>query len=223
MNLVIPIPCVALVTDRSLFGGLDGLKEAVEAAVAGGVTVVQLREKDLDTRDLIQFAEKLRLITDGKALLFINDRVDVAVACYADGVQLGEQGMSIDQAKIAIGNHRLLIGRSVHGFQGGLRAAHSGADLLYAGTIFPSRSHSGQPANGTELIRALTTQVNLPVFGIGGITKTNSGAVIESGAQGVAVISEILSSPNPFDAAKGLREAVDNAYASGGSATPIGQ
>jgi thiamine-phosphate pyrophosphorylase len=222
MNLVIPNPCVALVTDRSLSGGLDGLKEAVEAAVEGGVTMVQLREKDLDTQDLFQFAQKLRLITDGKALLFVNDRVDIAVASHADGVQLGERGMSIDQARMTIGNRRLLIGRSVHDVQGGLRAVHSGADLLYAGTIFPSKSHPGQPANGIELIRALTMQVNVPVFGIGGITKTNSRDVIDAGAQGVAVISEIFAALDPFDAAKGLREAVDNAYAAVKSAPPMG-
>ena len=213
MNPAIPIPCVALVTDRSLTGGLGGLKKAIEAAVAGGVTMVQLREKGLDTQELIQLAEELRLITDGRASLFVNDRVDIAIACQADGVQLGERGMSISQAKMAAGAHRLHIGRSVHDFQGGLRASNLGADLLYAGPVYISRSHPGQPANGTELIRSLAGDVSVPVLGIGGITKANSREVIESGAQGVAVISEILAASSPFEAAKGLREAVDSAYA----------
>ncbi len=184
-----------LITDSSLRPGAS-LENAVAQAVAGGVHAVQLREKSMPSGELLQLSQRLRAITDGKALLMINDRADVAVACDADGVQLAENGLSPKVARLVTGRD-VLIGCSVHSLQGALNAQRAGANYLILGTIFPSRSHPEGPASGPDLLREVCQAVSIPVLAIGGITKDNIAEVIESGAAGAAVISAILDSADP--------------------------
>lgn len=196
-----------LVSDRTLCP-LDRLPAVVAEVVRRGVDAVQLREKDLPADALLAVARELRAVTRGRALLFVNGRVDVAVAAGADGVQLGErEGRSQRQSA-------LLIGRSVHGVASAEAAARDGADLLVLGTIFPSRSHPGGATGGPELVGAVRARVALPMVAIGGITVSNASAPIAAGACGVAVISAILAAPHPGDAAAALRAAVDAALSS---------
>ena len=186
---------------------LDALAGPVEAAVRGGVNMVQVREKHLFAGDLLRVAAELRRIASGRALLIVNDRIDVAAAAVADGVQLGEQALPTGAAR-AVGGDAALIGRSVHSKTAALEAEDAGADFLVLGTVFPSRSHPGQPAGGLELVRDVTAAVRLPVIGIGGITAGTAGQVIQAGASGVAVISAILGDPDPERAARRLWEEV---------------
>ncbi|MCH7625327.1 MAG: thiamine phosphate synthase, partial [Chloroflexi bacterium] len=116
----LPTPCLSLVTDRNVTVSRD-LEEVVEAAVAGGVDLVQLREKDLPAGEVYLTAKRLRAITRDKALLFVNDRVDIALAADCDGVQLGENAMPTTAARAVCGA-RLRIGRSVHSLEGAKRA-----------------------------------------------------------------------------------------------------
>ncbi len=205
----LPRPIVALVTDRNLVGGPDALIDTVALAVDNGVNLVQMREKDLPDAIQLALAQRLREVTNGKALLFVNDSVSIAEASGADGVQLTAQSRSIASAR-ARAARPLLIGRSVHGVDAAREAAAQGADLLVVGTVYASPTHPGQPPAGVGLV-GWCAQAGVPVVGIGGITAQNAGAVMQAGASGVAVISAVLGSPNPADAASQLAAAVRGA------------
>ena len=208
----LPLPIVALVTDRTRAGGMDALVGAVEQAVRNGVNLVQMREKDLPDAAQLELARRLRGVTDGRALLFVNDSVSIAEAARADGVQLGEQSRSVASARSAAARP-MLIGRSVHDAEGARSASEQGADLLVAGSVFDSPTHPGQPPAGVELVRRAAAASAAPVVGIGGITADNAGEVIAAGAAGVAVISGILGDADPARAAARLAEAVREAWA----------
>ena len=208
----LPLPIVALVTDRRRAGGVDALVRAVEQAVSKGVNLVQMREKDLSDAAQLELARRLREVTDGRALLFVNDSVSIAEAARADGVQLGEQSRSAASARAAMARP-ILIGRSVHDADGARAASEQGADLLIAGAVFDSPTHPGQPPAGVELVRRAVDASAAPVVGIGGITAANAGEVVAAGAAGIAVISGILGDADPARAAARLADAVREAWA----------
>lgn len=223
MAAALPDKILCAVTDRTIFdtGGAPPeprLMDAVRGAVSGGANMVQLRERGLAGRDLLSLALELRRITQDRALLIVNERVDIAIAAGADGVQLGEQSMSVSAAKYVSGDH-LLIGRSVHDMYGAQDAERDGADFLIAGTIFASRSHPGMGAAGTALISEISESVSTPTLGIGGITASNAAAVIAAGATGVAAIGAMLDSSNPREAAEALAAEIGLSVASVGGRT----
>ena len=178
--------------------------------MAGGVNLVQLREKDLPGGQLLKLAREVRDAAGDSALLLINERVDVAAAMGAAGVQLGEEALPVKEARKILGPD-LLIGRSVHSEDGAQLAATEGADFLLVGTIFATSSHPGQEPAGPELIRRIASNCSLPLVGIGGIDESNLGQVMDAGAQGVAVISSILAAPDPEQAARRLSQAMSAA------------
>ncbi|MCH7627072.1 MAG: thiamine phosphate synthase, partial [Chloroflexi bacterium] len=183
----------------------------VEVALAGGVDLVQLREKELPAGDIYHLAKRLRAITRNRALLFVNDRVDIALAAECDGVQLGENAMPTEAARAVCGAG-LLIGRSVHSLEGAKRAETDGADLLVLGTIYSTGSHPGAATAGVELVRAVVEEVSVPVLAIGGINQDNVASVIRAGASGTAVISAISGSPDPEMAASALKSKMLEAW-----------
>ena len=201
-------------TDRKRCRGRP-LEVVVTAAVDGGVTMVQLRERDLPASRLLTLAEHMREITNGKALLFINDRVDVALAVGADGAQLPAYGMPVASARRAA-EDRLLIGRSVHDPDEGPAAENQGADLLVVGTVFASGSHPATAPQGLGILRRLTEAVKLPFLAIGGVSRENAHMAIESGAAGVAVIGAITESDDPTEAARSLVTATKQAWTHSG-------
>ena len=203
-------PLLCLVTDRRRCGGRP-LEDVVEAAVAGGVDIVQLREKDMPAGPLLVLALRLRHITASRARLFVNDRIDVALACDADGVQLGEDSIPVEAARSLVGD-AILIGRSVHSVESALDAGRAGADMVVFGTVFATASHPNQPPSGVAPLAELSRHEVVPFLGIGGITADNAGAVIVAGASGVAVITAITESPDPQDAARALRKAMTDAW-----------
>ncbi len=206
---VLPLPIVMLVTDRHACGERR-LDEVVEAAVEGGVNVVQLREKDLPARELYDLALRLRQIVGTQALLLVNDRIDVALAARAHGVELGSMGLPCDVARGLAPD--LLIGRSVHGVAPAAEAVANGADLLVVGTMFASRSHPGMSPAGPSLVRKVGAVTSVPLVGIGGITTANASQVIAAGASGVAAITSITQAQDPRDAAGRLVAAVNDAW-----------
>ncbi len=201
---------LCLVTDRRRCAGRP-LEEVVEAAVSGGVDIVQLREKDMAAGRLLDLALALRRITESRASLFVNDRVDVALACYADGVQLGEGSIPVEAARDLVGGD-ILIGRSVHSVAGGVDAARAGADALVFGAVYATASHPGKPPGGLAPLAELERHGAAPVLGIGGITPENAGEVVGAGASGAAVITAITESPDPQAAARSLRRAMTEAW-----------
>jgi thiamine-phosphate pyrophosphorylase len=203
---VFPNPCVAVVTNRSICA-VGSLVECITQAIAGGIDLVQLREKDLSTSKLLALALELRSVTEGKALLAVNDRVDIALACHADAIQLGENSMPVAVARRLLGTE-YLIGRSVHSLEGAREAEVQGADFLIVGNIFSTDSHAGVRPNGPDLLDQVCQKVRLPVLAIGGVNSSNIDRVMQTGAQGAAVINAILRSRNPREAAESLREAI---------------
>jgi thiamine-phosphate pyrophosphorylase len=195
-----------LVTDRHQTRGRP-LEEVVAAALDGGVNLVQLREKDLSARELYPLALRLREITAGRALLLVNDRLDVALAVDADGAHLAGHSLPPAAARAALGPDRLL-GVSVHTAAEAEAAAAGDADYLLAGTIYPSRSHPGVEGAGPHLIEHLREATDLPIIGIGGIIPRNAREVIVAGARGVAAITAITLAPDPAAAAARLRMAL---------------
>jgi thiamine-phosphate pyrophosphorylase len=181
-----------LVTDRSLVAPAT-IEEALGEACRAGVRAVQLREKDLDARSLLDLALRVRAITStsGTALL-INDRADVSLACGADGVHLPEAGFSAVSARRVLGE-RAIVGVSAHSLGAALQAEDSGASFITFGPVFetPSKMGFGMPL-GLGALGKVAAAVQIPVFAIGGITPERAKVCRDNGASGVAVISAIL-------------------------------
>lgn len=182
-----------LVTDRKLTQGRD-LLAVLEQALDGGVKAIQLREKDLDGKALFEFADKLvTLCKRYKAQLFINDRIDVALAVDAAGVHLGKSSIPIETARQLLGNEKS-IGYSTHSLEEARAAERSGGDFILFGPVYftPSKAPYGAP-QGLAPLKEIVEKVALPVFGIGGINEANLKDVKDTGAHGVALISAIIS------------------------------
>lgn len=191
-----------LITDRHQCAAGFTLLSAAEAALQGGVSAVQLREKDLAPKELLRRARQLRTLTARYgAQLLINDRVDIALAADADGVHLTEQSMDIRSARALLGPKRL-IGVSTHSLQRARNAAEDGADFITFSPIYPtpSKAKYGEP-QGVEKLRAVCAEIKIPVFALGGITPERHPEVLRSGATGIALISAIMGAPNPTAAA----------------------
>ena len=202
-----------MVTDRSIVDEAS-LVSRVAEAVAGGVDMVQLREKDMPGGPLLELAAALLEAIAGRALLIINDRADVAAAVGADGVQLGEEGLPVDAARQVLGPGAL-IGRSVHSESGATQAAAQGCGFLIVGTMYSTATHPGATPAGPSLVRRIGERCRLPLIGIGGITHSNASEVLAAGAAGVAVISSILSSPQPGEAARQIKQAMMEFWSTG--------
>jgi len=193
------------VADAGFAAGRD-LLPLIEAAVRGGVTAVQVRAKDLPVR---QFLDLGRRAADSlkrhNIPLIINDRLDIALACGAAGVHLGQDDMPVSQARKIVGR-RLVLGVSANNADEALEAERLGADYIGLGPIYATSSKTTDlPLVGEEGIRRLKGRVRIPLVAIGGITAANARAVKEAGADGIAVISAILGAPDPEAAARRLR------------------
>lgn len=200
-----------LVTDRRLAGDRTTL-QIVASAIRGGVTCVQLREKDCATREFI--TQALRIKDHLKALnipLIINDRLDVAQAVQADGVHLGQTDMPLEMAR-AIVKDSMIIGISAESLQDAVAAEKGGADYIGVSPIYatPTKTDTA-PALGLEGLRKIREAVTIPLVGIGGLHPGNAGHVIQSGADGVAVVSAIVAANDPEKAARILKSTIQKA------------
>ncbi len=194
-----------LVTDRSLSQGRS-LVEVVAEAVAGGVTCVQLREKECSTREFLQEALALKeLLQSLRVPLIINDRVDIALAVGAEGVHLGQQDMPIADAR-RLGPASWIIGVSAESVADAMRAEREGADYIGVSPVFatPTKTDTAAPL-GLDGLRKIRAAVRTPLVAIGGINLSNAQAVRQAGADGLAVVSAIVAADSPREAAAGLR------------------
>jgi thiamine-phosphate pyrophosphorylase len=200
-----------LVTDRGLAKGRATL-EIVRAAVEGGVTCVQLREKECSTREFIEQALAVNEFLKERGVpLIINDRVDVALAVAADGVHLGQTDMPLKAARKILGDS-MIIGISAESPEDAVEAERGGADYLGISPIYatPTKTDTAPPL-GLEGLRAIREAVKLPLVGIGGLNRDNAAEVIRSGGTGVAVVSAIAAAGDPAAAARSLRQIIDKA------------
>ncbi|MEI6156866.1 MAG: thiamine phosphate synthase [Atribacterota bacterium] len=196
-----------VITDRTIQGVLSTAL-MVEQAMEGGATVIQLRDKNATSRVFLEEALIIRELTRKTGVSFIvNDRIDIALACGADGVHLGEEDIPLSFARrIASG---LILGYSADSVEKAQEAERRGASYLGVGTIFPTRTKmdAGNPI-GTEMLRAIKRAVKIPVVAIGGISLSVVDEVIQAGAEGVAVISAVVGSQSVVGAAREFREKI---------------
>jgi thiamine-phosphate pyrophosphorylase len=203
---------LTLVTDRRATGGRP-LLAVVEACLGAGLRAVQLREKDLPARELLQLATDLRELTARhQARLLVNDRVDVALAVGADGVQLPGAGLPPGAARRLLGPGRL-VGVSTHSAAEVEAAALDGADFVLFGPIYdtPSKRPYGAPQGLTGLAEACRRS-QLPVIAIGGVTAARVPELRDAGAAGIAVIRALLEAGDPAAATKLLLGACEQAW-----------
>ncbi len=185
-----------VITDRAQTAARP-LAEVVSACVAGGARAFQLREKDLEARELMALADQLLpILRPAGGHLLINDRIDVTLAVGAAGTHLSRRGFAPAVARRLLGPARLL-GVSCHSLAEAEEAQEGGADFVVLGPIFytPSKAAYGPPL-GLDLLRHVRPRIRLPIFAIGGINAVNRAEVLAAGADGVAVISAVMTAPD---------------------------
>ena len=200
-----------LVTDRALARGRSSA-DVVREAVAGGVTCVQLREKNCGTREFMEEARAVRAATRALGVpLIVNDRVDVALAIGADGVHLGQQDMAIADAR-RLGPPGWIIGVSAETVADAVRADKEGADYIGVSPVFatPTKIDTAPPL-GLSGLRQMRAATKIPLVAIGGIHAGNARDVIRAGADGLAVVSAIVAANDPCAAAAQLRQEIEAA------------
>jgi thiamine-phosphate diphosphorylase len=196
----LPSPLYAIL-DRTVARSLD-LPGMLEAVLAGGCRLVQLREKTMTVAEILPLAQRLaQRCREVGALFIVNDRADLALAAGADGLHVGQDDMPARRAREIL-RPRMILGVSTHDPEQARRAVADGADYVAVGSIFPSTSKAGFQLVGPELIRRVRPEVPVPLVGIGGITADNAAAVLAAGADGVAVISALCAAPDPETATR---------------------
>ncbi|WP_147566679.1 thiamine phosphate synthase [Clostridium tyrobutyricum] len=194
-----------LVTDRR-FIGEKPLKKAVEEAIIGGVTLVQIREKSASTREFYNVALEVKQVTDHYNVpIIINDRIDIAQAIDADGVHLGQSDMPLSIARKILGDKKI-IGISTGTIEEALEAESGGADYIGIGTIFNTgtKKDTDNPL-GVDGLKKVYDSVNIPAVAIGGINNENFKDILSTGVDGIAVVTAILRSNDITSAAKQLK------------------
>jgi thiamine-phosphate pyrophosphorylase len=205
-------PTLYVVLDRAASAGRD-LGDLLDAVIAGGARMIQLRDKSSPSGRLLPLAEQLRArCRDLGAIFIVNDRVDLAVAVGADGVHLGQDDLPPRVARPLL-RPGMILGVSTHSVEQARRAQADGADYVAVGSMFPTRTKPDFELVGPALVRALRPEIRVPLVGIGGITPDNVGDVIRAGADGVAVISAVCGAPDPAAASAHFLDAIRRARA----------
>jgi thiamine-phosphate pyrophosphorylase len=199
-----------LVTDRRWLGEKT-LWDAVEEAIDGGATLVQLREKKISSKKYYELAQRVKEVTDRHGIpLIINDRIDIALAIDADGVHLGPEDLPVPIARSLLGDGKI-IGSSAASVAEALLFQARGADYLGVGAVFPTVTKRGTEKVGLDNLREIKAAVHIPVVAIGGIKAENAQPVMETGVDGVAVVSAIMDQEDIREAARRLLSLVKGA------------
>ena len=186
-----------LVTDSD--SSKNGIFSDVENALKAGCKIVQYREKNKSTKDMIEEARQLKEICEGKAILLVDDRVDVALAVGADGVHIGQEDIPYETARLLLGMNKI-IGLTVHNLEEAIEAEKLGVDYIGLAPIFKTdtKEDAREPI-GTKMIETVRKNVSLPIIAVGGINKHNVKDVIDSGADSVVSIYAVLNSDNVYN------------------------
>ena len=193
-----------LVTDRMLMS-TKTLGEAVEQAVIGGCTMVQLREKEISSLDFYVLALEMKKITDRYSIpLIINDRIDIAMAVGATGVHIGQKDIPADIARKLIGKN-MLLGVSTASVAEAVNAAKAGADYLGVGAMFPTGTKTDASHVSMEELGRIRREVDIPIVVIGGISKENAMLFQPMGIDGLAVVSAVIAQPDIKKSAADLK------------------
>ena len=196
------------VTDRHWLNG-ETLYSQVEKTLEGGTTFVQLREKELDEATFLEEAKDLAQLAKKYHVPFVvNDNIDIALACGADGVHVGQQDMSPRQARAILGPDGI-VGVSAHTVEEARAAQAAGADYLGAGAVFATGTKGNTTPVDYETLKAICAAVDIPVVAIGGVGRDNLSSLAGSGICGVAVVSALYAQPDVRAAARCLRSQVE--------------
>jgi thiamine-phosphate pyrophosphorylase len=199
-----------VILDRGAAGGRE-LASLLDAVLAGGCRLVQLREKSLPSVELYPIARALRSrCREAGCLFIVNDRVDLALAVEADGVHVGQDDLPAREARRLL-RPGMLLGVSTHDELQACRARDDGADYVAVGSMFPTGSKPGFQLVGPELLRRVRPEIAVPLVAIGGITVDNVAEVVRAGADAVAVISAVCAAPDPAGAARTFIERIRGA------------
>ncbi len=197
-----------LCTDRRLMT-CDTVERSVELAIAGGVTMVQLREKECSSREFYELALRVKAVTAPKNVpLIINDRLDICQAVGADGVHLGQSDLPCSAARRILGEN-MIIGVSAASPEEALKAQHDGADYLGVGAVFPTSTKTDTRIVTPETIKAIRAAVTIPFVVIGGVNKDNISSLYGLGINGAAVVSAIVGKDDIEKAAREMRKAAE--------------
>ncbi len=193
------------VTDRA-WVGKQSLREQVESALKGGATCVQLREKELNDEDFLSEAMEISALCKQYGVpFFINDNVEIAVKCHADGIHVGQEDMEAAQVRQRVGND-MMIGVSVHSVGEALEAVGNGADCLGVGAMFSTSTKTDVNVLPKETLRDICAAVDVPVVAIGGIGKNNISQLAGTGVDGVALVSAIFAADDIENECRLLRK-----------------
>ena len=194
-----------LVTDRQLMS-CDSLTEAVEQAILGGCTMIQLREKELPSLEFYNQAVAVKQVTERYNIpLIINDRIDIAMAVQAAGVHIGQHDLPAATVRKVIGEN-MLLGVSASSIAEAIQAQQDGADYLGVGAMFPTGTKTDAESVSMEELQKIRTAVSLPIVVIGGINKGNAGRFKPMGIDGLAVVSAIIAQSDIKAAAAELKD-----------------
>jgi thiamine-phosphate pyrophosphorylase len=187
---------------------IDAFEQLARQLIEAGVDILQLRDKRLADRELIDRARRLRKLTQGTAtLVIINDRPDIAALVRADGVHVGQEELSVKDARKIVGPE-MLIGVSTHSIEQARRAVLDGANYIGVGPIFVSGTKQFEHFPGIELLQEVAAEIRLPAFAIGGINKENIGQVVAAGFTRVAVSGAVIEAKDPCLEAKELQSSL---------------
>lgn len=193
------------VTDRAWVGKMS-LYEQVEATLQNGATCIQIREKELGDETFLEEAKEMAALCKRYHVpLIINDNVEIAIACHADGIHVGQEDMKASDVRKRVGED-MIIGVSAHTVEEALEAVENGADYLGLGAVFTTSTKADVDVMPFETLKEICAAVNVPTVAIGGISKENVMKLSESGVDGVAVISAIFGAENPGKATAELLE-----------------
>jgi thiamine-phosphate pyrophosphorylase len=186
-----------------------GMARALDGALAGGADLFQLRDKEASDEELLAAAESARERCHAAGALFVlNDRPDLAAACGADGVHVGQDDTPVQRARKLVGDDAI-VGLSTHSMQQAQAGSRSGADYIAVGPVHATPTKEGRPAIGVGALRYAASHVDVPWFAIGGIDATTVGPVVKAGARRIVVVRAIADAPDPEATARALRSAVN--------------
>lgn len=198
-----------LVLDSEFLKG-RGEIEAAEKAIRGGVRIIQLRDKHREKRELLDLALRLReLCAQGGALFIVNDHLDIALSCEADGLHIGQKDLPLTEARRYLPQSKI-IGVSAHNLEEALQAESQGCDYIAVGSIYPTGTKESAVVVGLEVLRQIRQAVGLPIVAIGGINRENAAAVMSAGAQAIAVVSAVLGAADIESAVRDLIQVIES-------------
>lgn len=191
-----------LVTNSDDFDSEDDFLDAVASALQGGVDILQLREKTMPAKKILELGKKVKqLCTQFETLFIVNDRVDIALLLQADGVHLGQDDLDVESARKILGENSI-IGVSTHAPEQALKAVEDGADYIGVGPVFATPTKKGRIPVGLDYVKWVSENINIPAFAIGGIDLNNCEQVLNSGLKRIAVVRAIINAKSPQKSAE---------------------